>query len=66
VQTFQSEAGHLIRQYGLAQPTVEQLGEALTWVLLTSGRLTKRHRRGHGRAWEPRVFYSGSYERRTD
>ena len=61
MRTLQSEAKRLIRQYGAGEPTVATLGDALVWLLFSSGELTKRRRRGHGKAWRSLVFRGGSY-----
>jgi hypothetical protein len=66
MRTLQSEARRLIRQYGAGEPTVDRLGDALIWVLFTSGHLKKRRRRSHGsKAWQQRAFRGGTYGPRT-
>jgi hypothetical protein len=50
MRTRQSEARRLIRQHGMDEPAVEQLGNALTRILFVSRHLATRRRRGHGRA----------------
>jgi hypothetical protein len=66
MRTLQSEARRLIRQYGAGEPTVDRLGDALIWLLFTTGHLKGRRHRGHGskprRQW---AFYGGHYEPRT-
>lgn len=61
MRNFRSEARRLIQQHGMDAPAVVRLGDALGWILFTTGHLKKRHRRGHGRAWQPRAFYGSTY-----
>jgi len=65
VRTFASEAKRLIRECGLEEPTAAQPGDALTWVLFSTGHFKKRRHHRHGKPYRPRAFFDGTYEPRT-